>query len=543
MPDVNTGKMTAINPGVIARMTQGARDALKAINNAWFGPWQPLQPLAPTDPQAGVVGRQYDYENGLNLNYVPRSTEPIDFDTLRALANNCDVLRAVIEARKDLLSGLDWVIRTRNLDDGAPSQVAVPRPKRTKSGQVVNAINSGASADQLERIKNITDFLQYPDRENSWDQWSRALHEEKFVIDAATVYRRRTRGGKLYALELMDGATIKPLITATGRRPVSPDPAFQQVLHGIPAVNYTREELLYMPKNVRVNHLYGYGPVEQILVTVNTAIRRSVFQLEFYREGSTPDAWVGLPPEWNLTQVKQFQKYMDSLLSGQLGERRKVRFMPGNFKYQETKPFDLKDMYDEWLARIICFTFSVSPEPFVQHISRSSGQTSRNRALEEGLLPDQRWFKQLVDRVIREDFGSTDLEFVYLEDREQDPSAQANIDVAYAKGAIKAIDEVRELRGLDPLGGAYSRPMLATAQGYIEPGKLTSEVAAEAQAELGLGGDQPAGDKAAGESSDESGTRDAPSEPDRSGVKQTPGDKPMKKSVYAEIVDAVRGNP
>ncbi len=35
------------------------------------------------------------------------------------------------------------------------------------------------------------------------------------------------------------------------------------VSKGLPAVNYTRDELLYLPRNVRSHSLYGFSPVEQ----------------------------------------------------------------------------------------------------------------------------------------------------------------------------------------------------------------------------------------------------------------------------------------
>ena len=52
------------------------------------------------------------------------------------------------------------------------------------------------------------------------------------VIDAATLYPRYNRGGSLYALDVIDGATIKVLIDENGRTPAPPDPAYQQILHG-----------------------------------------------------------------------------------------------------------------------------------------------------------------------------------------------------------------------------------------------------------------------------------------------------------------------
>ncbi|RBP15896.1 hypothetical protein DFR50_107166, partial [Roseiarcus fermentans] len=56
------------------------------------------------------------------------------------------------------------------------------------------------------------------------------LLEDLLVIDAATIYPRFDRGGNLFSLDVIDGATIKPLIGDDGRAPEPPDPAYQQVL-------------------------------------------------------------------------------------------------------------------------------------------------------------------------------------------------------------------------------------------------------------------------------------------------------------------------
>jgi len=128
-----------------------------------------------------------------------------------------------------------------------------------------------------------------------------------FVIDAATLYCRRTRSGQLCALQQLDGATIKRVIDDWGRTPlpyrdadgtmVCP-PAYQQVLKGLPAVNYSARDIVYRPRNVRAHKVYGYSPVQQVLMTVNIALRRQLWQLDYYTEGSIPDALIGVPTNW-----------------------------------------------------------------------------------------------------------------------------------------------------------------------------------------------------------------------------------------------------
>jgi len=62
----------------------------------WFGHWTPSRAGAPE-----VAGRQWDYPSGYNLSTLPRPYEPITFSTLRGLADGYDLLRLVIETRKD----------------------------------------------------------------------------------------------------------------------------------------------------------------------------------------------------------------------------------------------------------------------------------------------------------------------------------------------------------------------------------------------------------------------------------------------------------
>ncbi len=479
------GKETKLNPGVVARVAQAARYALTGIApDGWFGPMQPLQPMAP----ASVEGRRFDYPVGANLDTRPRGAEPIGFDQLRFLADNCEILRAVIETRKDQMEALNWVIRPRT--NGAGYQKATDEQKR--------------------RADEITTFLQSPDRVNTWAQWQRQLLEDRFVIDAASLYKRRDRKGGLYALEIIDGATIKPVIDDSGRRPMPPDPAYQQILKGIPAVDYAADELLYLVRNPRSWKFYGYSEVEQVVITVNTEIRRALSVLDYYTEGSQPDAFLGLPKEWTVDQIKAFQTHFDAMMSGNSAARRKLRMIPDGGKYQETKQPPLKDAYDEWLARKICFVFSISPEPFVQQMNKGTSEVAHDRAIKEGLAPLQRWVKNFIDPVIALEFGAPDLEFAWQDDREMDPKQAADIRTANVKAAIISVDEAREEMGKEPLGGAYAKPMLATASGFVAPTPPEEQAAAReaAQQKVEEAARKPAEDDTKDTATDDSSNED-----------------------------------
>jgi phage portal protein BeeE len=78
------------------------------------------------------------------------------------------------------------------------------------------------------------------------------------------------------------------------------------VLQGVPAADFSSDELLYLPRNVRSHRLYGMSPVEQIALTVNIALRRDAATPDYYRSGSIPDSFATLPKEWTTDQIRQF---------------------------------------------------------------------------------------------------------------------------------------------------------------------------------------------------------------------------------------------
>jgi hypothetical protein len=408
---------TPIGEGMIARAVQGIKYIVSGAQpEGWFTPSQPLPPFA----QDQAKGRAFDYQTGYNLQQQPKIYEGVSFSQLRGLADGLDLLRLVIETRKDLMCKMQWQIKPRDPE-----------------------------AETDDRCKQIQEFLQFPDREHTWDEWLRMVLEDLFVIDAPSIYPRMTYGGGIYALEPIDGATIKRVIDGTGRTPEPPEVAYQQILKGVPAVDYSRDELIYKPRNLRTNKIYGYSPVEQIIMTVNIALRRQVSQLQFYTEGSTPDMIMTVPEEWNPDQVRQFNEWWQSMLAGNTAARRQTMFVPGGVGSINTKEGMLKDEYDEWLSRVICFAFSLSPQYFVRDMNRATAETSKETAMQEGLLPIMQWVKNLVDYIIWKYFGYTDLHMSWVDDKDPDLLQQAQINQIYLSAGVKTENEVREEIGLE----------------------------------------------------------------------------------------------
>jgi HK97 family phage portal protein len=404
------------------------------------GIFSPGYPLVP--PERERV-RVWDFPVGYNTIYTPRAYEPIGFHELRALAENHDITRLAIETRKDQIEKLEWAIRSRNMKKPA--------------------------ADAPERIARLTEFWRKPDGEQPFGTWLRELLEDLLVLDAPCLEIRSNRGGDIIGLDVVDGATIKVLIDDTGRRPLPPAPAYEQVIHGRPWRLLTSDELLYLPRNRRPHKAYGFAPCEQIVMTINIGLRRQVMQLQHFTEGNVPPGLLNAPDGWNAEQIRQFQEWFDSILAGNTGTRTRLIWVPTGAKYQAFKEAPYKDEFDEWLARIVCYAFSLPPTAFTPQVNRATAQSAQETALQEGLAPLTGWVKRLVDSVIQDRMGHSDLEFVWSDARPIDPKDQASIIDIYVKDGVYTLNEARDILGLLPVKGGDS-PMLQTAQG---PAPLT----------------------------------------------------------------------
>ena len=242
------------------------------------------------------------------------------------------------------------------------------------------------------------------------------------------------------------------------------------MLKSLPAVDYSAYDIIYRPRNVRAHRVYGYSPVQQVLMTVNIALRRQLWQLDYFSEGSIPDALIGVPTSWTPDQIKQFQDYWDTEFAGDLAKRRRAKFVPGEAaaKVVQTKEPSHKDDFDEWLARIICYAFSVPPQWAVKLMNRATADNQSAQAEDEGLEPTKEWVKDLIDEIIAEEFASPDLELAWLDEDEADPKGMGAVLEGRLKIGAVTLNEMRDALGLDPYANAAAdRPIVLTATGYV----------------------------------------------------------------------------
>jgi hypothetical protein len=89
------------------------------------------------------------------------------------------------------------------------------------------------------------------------------------------------------------------------------------------------------------------------------------------------------------------------------------------------------------------------------------------QAEDEGLEPTKEWVKDLVDEVIADEFGSPDLELLWLDEDSGAAEIEAQFEARVKIGAA-TLNELRDALGLDRFANpAADRPMVLTPTGYV----------------------------------------------------------------------------
>lgn len=413
-------------------------------------------PMPARDP-AGTPPKSYDFTQGINVHPTPRdwpgtATKLTAFKQLRALAD-FDVVRICIEDVKGQVLGMD---RSIEVHPDFKDRAEALKPKIERANAFLDMPDPLAGAD--------------------WRSWLSRVLEEVLVTDALTLFPRKTVGGEPIGLEQADGATIKPLVDDRARPPSDPTAvAYHQVINGIPEKGFTRQELWYMPRHRRADSPYGRSNVEMVLLTINTAIRHAMSDLAYHTDGTVPDGGLwACPAAWSPEQVTEFERLFKQSLQGSVAERVGMKMVPGGegAGYHATKTREWKYEYLEYLARVVCWAFGVSPIPIAKITNRNVGEVQEMSSLESGVRPLAQFVALVINRYIRQELEMPELLFTWGSDETEDPALTIQRHKEMSAAGVLEIDEWRQANGMGPVldGELQSQqlgPLIQTPAGPV----------------------------------------------------------------------------
>jgi hypothetical protein len=454
------------NAGVIGQ-SYGSSEPLP--RNPWlsmvpFGPGTPITPGAinPLRADGRPDPRRYEYQVAQNINVT--ETRFVPFKTLRASADQVDILRRCIEVIKGKVTGLEW--------DIVLGQDAMEKVKSESGTDHIRAMAQARDKfnDEIDRVRT---FWENPDKSNglTFTDWLMVALEEILVIDAWAVWPQKTVGGDLYGLQILDGSTIKPLLDDRGMRPMAPNAAYQQILYGFPRSEFsansddpeadgefTADDLAYMVRNRRSISVYGMSPTERALPLADIYLRRQQWLRAEYTEGVTPEIMFESNEEWgtNPDLLRAYENILNDDLSGQTAQRKRARLLPYGIKPMQMDGYGekFKDTLDLYLIQSICGHYGVQPTEIgydakggLGGAGYEAGKAGNAEAL--GAQPLVLWLNKMITQLSYAYLGMPrELEFKLMTSKRNDDEANARKSQIEVTSAGKTINERRSELGL-----------------------------------------------------------------------------------------------
>jgi hypothetical protein len=450
--------------------------------NVPFAPGLPIIPGAinPLRPDGRPDPRRFEFQVAQNINIT--ETRLVPFKTLRAAADQIDILRRCVEVLKQKMVGLDWDVVLS--DDSTEAVIADTGLSAIRAQQV-------AKDKFSEEIDRIRQFWKTPDVSNGliFSDWLNMALEEILVVDAWAVWAQKSVGGGVAGLQILDGTTIKPLIDDRGMRPLPPYAAFQQILFGFPRSEFSAadesvaadgefssDELAYMIRNRRTTSVYGYSPVERALPLADMYLRRQQWLRAEFTDGVIPsmmfatDATFGGNPDL----LRAYENVFNDDLAGQTEQRKRARLLPAGITPIEPAGYDQKfsDMFDNFLVNSICGHFGimpseigVNPKSGLGGAGFQDGEAQSSEVI--GLVPLAEWVGRMLSHLSYVYLGMPrELEFKFMPSQRNDDLSAAQADDIRLKNGTKSLNEVRASIGLPLIESEEAdQPILFTPAG------------------------------------------------------------------------------
>lgn len=300
------------------------------------------------------------------------------------------------------------------------------------------------------------------------------------------------------------GNTIKPLRDHRGGTPQPPNPAYQQILHGFPRGEflastdpdgeYTRDALMYLPRERRPFSPYGLSPVERAIQDADLYMKRRNWMNSEYDDGVVPELLVTVDATMTPEQLLAYERVFNGMLSGNTAERHRAKMLPKGFDPVRMDSLESRYTpdYDLFLIRLIANHLDVSAMELGFPPSGGLGgagfdEGDEKRTMRRATRPTAKWIASIVNQVSLRHLGMPDTltyQALGIDDEDEDED-----DTARVQSGGMTLNEYRDERGLPrydvpeadmpllwvgnsvvPLEGVAERALLAVTRPVLPPG-------------------------------------------------------------------------
>lgn len=362
----------------------------------------------------------------------------IPFSYLRRMATLYPIARACINYRIRQLTKADWDITVND--------------------------EIGDEKGYESQIKAAREFFKHPGDGLKFRELVTIIVDDLLVTDALAFEYQRDRAGRLLGVVPVDPTTIVLRVTEQGGTPPPPDIAYAQYIKGKKIAEFTTDELFYGMMNKKSYSPYGLAPLESLILQAESALRGTMYNLNYFRESNVPEGFLTLPEDVATTPevVQQWQQWFDDMLSGDSRGVHRLKILPGGATYTPAKkPEDMAfERFEMWLLQQTCAVFEVPPQEIgvTYQVNKATGQTQQDSGTVKGLYPLANYVRELLNEWLTEKLGFENLQFVWVDLNPVDRKEEAEIaQIEINMGAL-SVDEYRVEHGREAIGlGPYVR--------------------------------------------------------------------------------------
>jgi phage portal protein BeeE len=355
------------------------------------------------------------------------------------------------------------------------------------------------------KIKSTKDFFKNPnDNDESFRQILRAIGRDIIELDAGTINKVYTAGGKFSQIFTIDGATILKNPDEHGYMGNRADYVSLNLDHnsnqedikwyyenyynkeaayfqynwtgGIWPIPFGRKEIIYFDNNSRSDSIYGRSPAQIVYDILLILLYAQNVNLDAYIKNNLPTGIVQII-NGNKEQINSTRDYFNHLINEKdnFGNNRHLSF---NFPITNTEvkytpfTFSAKDMQmieqQKWFQQLVWAVLGVTPDEMGQ-----TDNSNRSTANEQSRIFKRKALKPLLNmieyklntRLVWEDLDpEMEVEFKFNNyDIEEDYRKHELIE---KKLVYKTINEIRTEEGLKELDGEKYDGIGATNDGF-----------------------------------------------------------------------------
>ena len=370
----------------------------------------------------------------------------LTFAQLRAFADSCDAVRNAIDVRTAQIIGTALTF--------------IP----------VDGIEEDVVQDEIKQAKEfITKKGGLGGPGVTFQEFMGQIIEDLLVCGCCAIYRRRTRGKKIFSLEPIDAATIKPLQTEGGWTPQPPEIAYEQYVGGRKVRAFNATEIHYRRLNARTHSRWGMSPTEYVVGAILQYLGYDAWNLSWVTDGDGDIGhWEG-PQDATPEERKQFDILLKKLRSTlQTRQRGATVSLPYGFRWvprRERKEGDFEGT-QTFLIRRIAAAFRVNATVLGFAGEQYKVSTEEQIGISEMWGEDvfKLLIKSLLDDILHDDLGLTQIQAQWDDDDENLQEIANTINTAGT--LFLTPNEGRQMLGLPILeGGLADSLFIMTASG------------------------------------------------------------------------------